>query len=266
MILSEENRIVNSLWIGNKLSSIELLTLYSFVENGHEFHLWIYEPLQNNLPSNIILRDANEIIPENYIFRRKYDDPESNIGKGSVGSPFSDLFRYKLLYEVGGWWVDMDVTCLKALEISEPYFFRAHPLLPMIGNVMKVPRKSELMELTYQEVKNTCNAETLEWLLPNKILNQYILNLNLTKFIRSDFSVDDWWAELNVFIKTDRNIPENWRFIHWMNEEWGIRKMDKELVYSHTTIGKLFEKYNLKTKRYPFLLKWWTKLRLFYNE
>lgn len=256
MALSEDNKIVHGLWVGNKLSGLELLTLHSFTACGHEFHLWTYEPIQNELPEHVTIRDANEIIHHSLIFRRNHDDPDYKIGKGSIGSPFSDLFRYKLLYEHGGWWVDMDVTCLKALNVEEPYFFRGHPLLPAIGNVIKVPAKSELMKRTYEETLSTCNADTLEWLLPNRILNKNIRELNLSGFISTDLSVDDWWEKIEIYLWTDKKIPDSWFFIHWMNEEWRVRKKDKNSVYNDTTIGELYKKYKLPVINPAFFSKW----------
>lgn len=263
MKLAEENKIVHGLWIGKQLSSVELLTLNSFIHYGHEFHLWLYEPLENELPAGVVINNANEIIPRNEIFTRKYNDPQFNIGKGSVGSPFSDLFRYKLLYEKGGWWVDMDITCLQALNLESEYFFRAHPLLPMIGNVMKVPIRSELMLKTYEEVKNTCDENTKEWLLPNKILNKHIEELNLESFIRDDLSLTDWWEKVEVYIKTNRAIPKKWMFFHWMNEEWRIKNIDKNKLISESTIGKLAEFYGLETFKTPILKQW--KRKLYYT-
>jgi len=36
---------------------------------------------------------------------------------------FADLFRYKMLYEHGGWWVDLDLILLRPLTHSPPYCF-----------------------------------------------------------------------------------------------------------------------------------------------
>ncbi len=250
MALTEENKIINGLWVGNELSSIELLTLHSFTEHGHEFHLWVYESITNELPKNVILRDANEIIPASEIFRRKYDDPIYKIGKGSIGAPFSDLFRYKLLYEFGGWWVDMDVTCLQPFDIDSPYVFRSHPILPVIGNVMKVPPKSKLMKLTYEETKLNCDENTLEWLLPNKILNKHIFEQTLNLFIRDDMSTIDWWSKVEIFIKSNKTFPKSWFFIHWMNEEWRSKGIDKNKILDKTAIGNLCSKYDFKVFKY----------------
>jgi hypothetical protein len=260
MKLTPENEIINGLWIGEELSHLELLTLHSFISHGHRFHLWVYGPLNNTLPEEVVLKDANEILPQSAVYRRKYNDSQFNIGKGSVGSPFSDLFRYKLLYEKGGWWVDMDVTCLKPLQVDAPYFFRSHPLLPMIGNVLKVPPQSTLMKEVFEEVNATCDENTREWLKPNMILNEHIKQLGLEGYIVDNLSTSDWWEKVEIFIKTDRKLPESWKFIHWMNEEWRVQNLDKNKLFKGTRIGTLCELYAIPTQQHPFFKKWKTKI------
>ena len=39
--------IVQSLWVGSNLSLMEVYSIKSFLKTGHEFHLYIYEPIQN---------------------------------------------------------------------------------------------------------------------------------------------------------------------------------------------------------------------------
>ena len=119
--------IIHGLWIGNTLSRLELLTLRSFVHWGHEFHLWLYDDLQTAVPRGVCLRDARSVLPRARIFHKRQRDPETGVGQGSA-SPFSDLFRYKLLYEYGGIWSDMDITCLRPFDFAEDYMFRAHRL------------------------------------------------------------------------------------------------------------------------------------------
>jgi hypothetical protein len=45
----------------------------------------------------------------------------AGIGRGSV-SAFSNLFRYYLLHQMGGWWVDADVVCLSECVPATPIF------------------------------------------------------------------------------------------------------------------------------------------------
>ena len=52
-VMDESNRIVNGLWIGNRLSKLELLTICSFLANGHDFHLWTYSDIRTPLPAGV---------------------------------------------------------------------------------------------------------------------------------------------------------------------------------------------------------------------
>jgi hypothetical protein len=255
-MLSDDNKTVNGLWIGDRLSVMEMLTLKSFVFHGHTFHLWTYNKIENQLPEGVVIKDANQIIPEKNIIVRKFNDPVTGVGKGSVGAPFSDMFRYKLLFEQGGWWVDMDVTCLKPLAIEEPYFFRDHLTLEVIGNVMKCPKGSELMKRTYEETKNTCDENTLDWLLPNKILNKHINQLGLIKYKTVGLSNLDDWNETVKFIRGARPFPQDWAIIHWSNEEWRMNKIDKNnLRLRNSTLGNLIKQYNIATGKPNFYKK-----------
>ena len=113
----DENKIVKSLWIGNKLSKLEKLAIKSFLFNGHEFHLYLYAKI-DELPDGTVIKDANEIMAEKEIFSKKISD---NSPKGI--HVLSDVFRHKLLYDLGGWWVDLDVVCLQPFDFKEPYIF-----------------------------------------------------------------------------------------------------------------------------------------------
>ena len=84
----------------------------SFLTHGHPFHLYIYHDL-GGVPSDVSLMDANEIIPENDINTYPIHGLSSR----------SDWFRQKLLSLKGGWWVDMDVVCLKPFDFTNQIVF-----------------------------------------------------------------------------------------------------------------------------------------------
>lgn len=239
------NNVVHGLWVGNRLSLLEMLTLHSFSHHGYTFKLWVYNELQNTLPPGVELHDAATIIPRNKVFAKKRNDSRYGIGAGSFGAPFSDLFRYKLLYEHGGWWVDMDITCLKPFDQDTPYVFRAHPLLPMIGNVMYCPPRSALMEAVYREASERCTADTDEWLLPNKILNKHVEQQGLQPYIYHDFSNRDWWQEVKPYLYRNKRLPENWQCLHWMNEEWRSRGLNKDYFVPWSAYGRLLQQYQV---------------------
>jgi hypothetical protein len=63
----------------------------------------------HKVPEGVTLRDAVEILPEQEIFQHV---------NGSW-APFSDWFRFALLYKEGGLWVDTDIICLKPFTVPD---------------------------------------------------------------------------------------------------------------------------------------------------
>ncbi|MCI0557088.1 MAG: hypothetical protein MN733_01225, partial [Nitrososphaera sp.] len=97
------NKIIQGLWIGPELSVMEQLSIASFLLNGHEYHLYLYDELEN-IPFGTLIKDASEILPSSSIFQYK---------RRPTYAGFANFFRYKLLLERGGWWADTDTICLK---------------------------------------------------------------------------------------------------------------------------------------------------------
>lgn len=99
---------VQSLWVGARLSALERLAIASFLDHGHPFHLFVYGEVEG-APPGTELRDAAEVLPASEVFTYR-DQPST--------SAFSNLFRYKLLAERGGWWVDSDLVCLAPFDFA----------------------------------------------------------------------------------------------------------------------------------------------------
>ncbi len=79
----------------------------SFVNCGHSVELYAYADL--DVPPGVTLCDASRVLPLTDVFCRAY-------GRTSVSvSAFSNLFRYKMLFEKGGIWADTDIFCQKSL-------------------------------------------------------------------------------------------------------------------------------------------------------
>lgn len=257
--MTADNEIVNALWIGKSLSLIETLSIKSFLDQGHRFRLFTYESLDTPIPNGCEIMDANAIIPQEKIFRYKHRNAYGH-GKGSV-SGFSDIFRYKLLYEHGGWWVDMDVTCLKPLDFQEAYIFRAHPELPAVGNIMKCPPKTELMRLCYEKASQTVDENNTDWHKPIVILTDYIMQLGLSTFVKDGFSNPDRWEAVRDLLMKDKPLPYEWKCIHWMNENWRAKGLDKNDFMIRSTLGKLLIKHGLIKDEFSWLQSQKNKLR-----
>jgi hypothetical protein len=110
---------VNSLWLGERLTKLEILCASSFLKNGIGYNLYVYDP-PLDVPKGVVLKDAAEILPRTKVFR--YQAGTFNIG--SVAG-FSNLFRYTLIDRLGGWWVDTDHCCLEPFPCdSDEIYFR----------------------------------------------------------------------------------------------------------------------------------------------
>ena len=140
--------IVQSLWVGSDLSLLEIYSIKSFLKTGHEFHLYVYDPIKN-IPAGTIVKDANEIMPKSTIFKLK-----------NAYLPFSDIFRYKLLYEKGNYWVDVDLIAMKKFEFDEPFVFSSERTIQKgayklkvkfipSNTVLKAPPKSDFYKELY---------------------------------------------------------------------------------------------------------------------
>ncbi|MEQ9425969.1 MAG: glycosyltransferase [Cyclobacteriaceae bacterium] len=241
--LTSDNKVINGLWVGNKLSYIEILTLSSFVKHGHSFNLWVYEDIETPIPCGVSLKDANEIIGGDQIFYYKNPNQYKH-GKGSIAG-FSDIFRYMLLYKKGGWWVDMDVTCIKPLNFEDPYVFRAHDVLPIVGNVMKCPIHSPLMLDCFKDATANVDADNRDWFKPIKILSKHVFKHRLHNSIRVDLGPPDSWNVINVFRQFPVKNPGDYYIVHWLNEEWRHRGIAKNDIINNSFLGNLMIEYRV---------------------
>jgi len=259
-MITADNHIVHGLWIGDTLSSMEMLTIKSFVKMGHQFYLWAYDDLKLPTIEGLIIKSADDIIARKDVFSYKNKNKFGH-GKGSFAG-FSDIFRYKLLYEYGGWWVDMDVTCLKTLDFKEEYVFRAHHELDVVGNFMKCPKASPLMKSAYEEAVSEVNEQNNDWHKPIEILNKYIKEYHLEKYIKKNLALPDDWRIILKMIKgkSDKSI-ESFYFIHWLNEEWRARNLSKDLIRIESTLGALMREHGILKSDYTFLEKQLNYLR-----
>lgn len=242
-MITPDNKIIQSLWIGKHLSYMELLTLKSFVAMGHSFHLYCYDTIETPIPTGVIIKNAEEILPKSAVFSYKHRNQFGH-GKGSF-SGFSDIFRYKLLYEKGGWYTDMDLLALKPLNLKNQYFFRKHHVLPLVGNVMKAPPHSAVMLACFEEAYRDVNADNQDWHKPIEILAKQVFEHKLDKYIVEGLSNLDWFSDVVKFYFFNRKPPENWHFIHWTNENFRANKVDKSLIRYQSFYGKQLINYEI---------------------
>jgi Alpha 1,4-glycosyltransferase conserved region len=126
---------IHSLWIGERLSWIELVSLRSWLEHGHQVTLWCYDPIEG-VPNGICTADAGTILPKTSIIRHRQTR--------SVAL-FSNRFRYHLLRRTAATWLDSDMVLLRPLNDTSPYLF-GWEMATRIGTaVLRLPQESAVL-------------------------------------------------------------------------------------------------------------------------
>lgn len=230
--------VINSLWIGDRVGEMERLAMRSHLHCGHEYHLWTYTPLI--VPEGVVVEDANEILPQSEVFAYRI-----GAEAGSV-SAFSNLFRYKLLLERGGWWCDSDVVALKRFDFDEPYVFaceryRTGSCGPTTC-VIQAPKNSELMVHCYEKASEA-DRRTLRWgTIGPLLLMEGVFSQRLDQYVRpvSDFCPIDWFDIAPLFLPGP--LPNSYA-IHLWNEVWRREGIDKEQPHEGSLYAALKERF-----------------------
>ena len=227
------NKIIQGLWIGSELSVMEQLSVSSFLLNGHDYHLYVYDDVKY-IPAGTVIIDANEILPSSRIFQ--YKDRPSFAG-------FSNFFRYKLLLERGGWWADTDTICLKPFDFPSEYVFSSeinHRGREVVNNgAVKAPVGSRMMAYAW-DVCQKKNPARLVWGETGPRL--------MAKAVKK-FGLDKFTTDHHVFCPIDY---EEWRkvllpgfellsdeptyAIHLWNEMWRLAGQNKNAQYDQNCL------------------------------
>ena len=250
------SNIIQSLWIGEPLSKMEQLSIKSFRDFGHEYHLYTYGTVKN-IPEGTVVKDGNEIVPASEIFRYK---------NGSV-SAFSNLFRFELLHQKGGYWADTDLICVKppplTLRPNDEYLFSSEPdrsYSPkriVNAGLIKMPKNSivalEGVELQKKQ-KKLILAGNVAWSSGPKTVQHLVRKYNLTEYVLpwqgicschwSDFrSLFDPTLKFNSKVIQQYNkIPPEMVGIHLWNEIWRRNKIDKNDIFHSDSLYEVLKK------------------------
>lgn len=226
------NKVIQGLWIGPELSIMEQLSVASFLQNGHEYHLYVYDDVKN-IPAGTVINDGNEILPASRIFQYKHS---------SSYAGFANFFRYKLLLERGGWWVDSDTICLKYLDFPEEHVFSTEiyrGLEVINSGLIKAPINSQAMAYAW-EVCQTKNPETLVWgetgpkLLAEAVRETLLEKYQVPHYFFCPLGFRDWHKLLEP--EPELVLDEKSYAIHLWNEKWRASGQDKNGRYPATCI------------------------------
>jgi hypothetical protein len=230
--LDESNRVVEGLWIGENLGIFEQLCIISFMRKGHIFHLYTYGNLKG-VPKGCVIKNASDILPKEEIFY--YSEHQSLSGKRTPVA-FSNMFRYKMLYDNGGYWVDMDMICRKPFNFKESYVFSSerdgNGNQVVNAGVLKCPVKSEFALYCY----NVClqkDKTTIKWgEIGPALVNDGINHYGLGKFVKPPdaFCPIDINQINTILDPYSATMEKSWYSIHLWNEIWRKQGTDKNLI------------------------------------
>ncbi|MGD0987356.1 MAG: glycosyltransferase [Candidatus Sulfotelmatobacter sp.] len=217
---------IQGLWVGDSLSIMERVCILSYLRHGHPFRLYTYGPVRN-VPSGAEICDGNEILPRSAVFQ---------YSNGSFAG-FANFFRYKLLLEKGGFWVDLDTICLKPFDFPQVYVFSAemHHGTPVVNcAVIKAPKGSEFCKYAW-EVCHGKNIKKLIWGETGpRLVGEGVELLGLQKYVVGPevfcpIDPDTWEEIFNPKGRTEFH-PQT-RAVHLWNELWRREGLDKNAGY-----------------------------------
>jgi hypothetical protein len=237
--------LMQGLWIGDRLSNMERMSINSFLKNGHPYDLYTYGPVEG-VPEGVTVRDANAIIPWSEAF----------LNRGGY-STFSDFFRWKLIHDLGGWWVDTDAVCLRPFDFEADYVFFGGKGKPgsddcVTSGLFKAPAGSLFTEYGWDSCEVTCK-ETMAWgacgppLITEAVeacgLQDHILPGKLVFPIFYTRAVLDF-TERHEYSKTYSDLVFGDAYsVHLFNEMWRLAGADKNGYYPGSIYQHLQERF-----------------------
>jgi hypothetical protein len=225
--------IVQSLWIGDRLSTMEQLCIQSFLDHGHPYHLYCYQEIAG-VPEGAVVRDGREILPADEIFVY-----QRGCGKGSP-SAFSNFFRYKLLLERGGWWADLDAACMRPLVFEEEHVFgyerEKDGSLHLNCGLMKMPMGSPIAAYCWNECQRVDRTQ-LRWGQTGPALTARAVNETQAAALllppEAFYPVD--YFNFKELVR-GRVVPEDSYSIHLWNSCWRRKGLDPDARYDSQCI------------------------------
>ena len=226
------NEIIQGLWIGPELSVMERLSISSFLQNGHEYHLYVYDDLKN-IPAGALVKDGNEILPASKIFQYKHQASYSG---------FSNFFRYKLLLERGGWWSDTDNVCLRPFDFPDEYVFATEVWdgdEVVTSGILRAPMSSEAMGYAWNVCQSKDPAELMWGETGPKLVQEVVKKYSLEKYVKSHDSFcpltyKDWHQVLEA--EMPDSLIANSYSIHLWHEMWRSAGQDKNARYTENCL------------------------------
>lgn len=211
---------IQSLWIGEELSLMEILCINSFLAHGHVFDLYTYGPVRG-IPDGVTVCSAAEILPADRIFSYQH-----GVEAGSV-SVFANIFRLALLRMKGGIWTDLDMVCLKPFNFDAPYVFSSERTLEgkskIHNGLIKAPAESPFLTSCLEQASATDPGTVRHGQNGAAVLAKEITRYRLEQHVQPTncfCPVDYWEVEKLLSSSPEPNLLKNAYAVHLWNEMW----------------------------------------------
>ena len=206
---------------------MEQLSIASFLQNDHEYHLYVYDEVKD-VPAGTVIKDASEILPAASIFQYKHQASYAG---------FANFFRYKLLLERGGWWIDTDVICLKPFDFVEDYVFSSEldkEREVISSGIIKAPAGSEVMAYAWQVCEQKDPQQLMWGETGPRLMTEAVKRCSLESYAKphkifSPLGFAEWRRVLEP--EARGLVDEESYAIHLWNEMWRAAGQDKNASY-----------------------------------
>ena len=158
---------------------------------------------------------------------------------------FSNFFRYKLLLEKGGWWVDTDVVCLAPFDFPTPYVFASEyfgdedipggPRLCHPQGPSAIRRDAPCLGCV--PIEKHCGVDLGE--TGPQLVAEIIERFSLEEYLRPasvfcPLAALDW----DTVLEPGRSLADlaGSHALHLWNEMWRRKSCDKEAAFDSTCI------------------------------
>lgn len=238
--------IIQSLWIGEDLSNLEKLCVQSFLDHGHQFHLHTYGDI-GGVPAGAVIKDANEILPASDVFM-------STRNVSSRVSAFSDWFRWALLAKRGGWWVDMDLACIKPFDFADEIIL-SRQANDVISGILRFPAGHEFPVFMEKRARQTPNKANADWgamagpLGTDACVDQFNLRqLSKSELYFVPITWDRWEMAFDDTFADDVGWWKVTHAVHFANNQIGLAGVDKNArFHPQSLFEQLKEKHGIIT-------------------
>lgn len=240
---------IHCFWSMGLLGEMQRLSLQSMVRQGHPVRLYTYDDvatMQALVPPGVIVADAGSVVPRS-IYQHAVVHSEIRY--------FSDIFRYAVLHEFGGWWLDTDIVLMKPLDFGREHVFstqwsgveNGHVCA---GDVMRAPKGSLPMANLYALSQQRLFSEKrVEYgAVGPLLLSEYLLvaddeELQSSILPPTIFNAIDW-HEVDLFASESRagfELLSDPRVtgVHLWGKSWADRGMRFETVPEQSVAGYL---------------------------